>query len=151
MRRRTARRSSAREAAAAEKQIGHYEGVRRHYTVEGDKRWHEMGFLRQAMHKTGVGKDRWMDLREDGERSAADELDSLEPRRTALARQLPEAEKEEAVAFERAQPAAAAELAKRQERARLAREIMAERRQDQDQARERHRERNRDRDHGMER
>jgi hypothetical protein len=48
-------------------------------------------------------------------------------------------------------PAAAAELAKRQERASLAREIMAERRQEQDQARERQRERDRDRDQGMER
>jgi hypothetical protein len=47
--------------------------------------------------------------------------------------------------------AAAAELAKRQERASLAREIMAERRQEQDQARERQRERDRDRDQGMER
>jgi Ti-type conjugative transfer relaxase TraA len=136
------------ETAAVEKQIGHYEGVVRHYTVEGDKRWHEMGFLRQVMHKAGVSKDRWMDLSEDGERSAADELDKLGPRRAVLARQLPEAEKEEAAAFERAQPAAAAELAKRQKRGNLAREIIAERRQEQDQARER--ERSRDRDQGME-
>jgi hypothetical protein len=93
-------------AAAAAKQIEHYEGVLRHYTVEGDKRWQAMGFLRQAMHKAGVGKDRWMGLSEDGERRAADELDKLEPRRAKLARQLPEAEKEEAAAFARAQPAA---------------------------------------------
>jgi ATP-dependent exoDNAse (exonuclease V) alpha subunit len=83
--------------------------------------------------------------------AAADELDKLEPRRAKLARQLPEAEKEEAAAFARAQPAAAAELAKRQERASLAREIMAERRQEQDQTRERQQERSRDRDHGIER
>jgi hypothetical protein len=138
-------------AAAAAKQIERYEGVLRHYTVEGDKRWQAMGFLRQAMHKAGVGKDRWMGLSEDGERRAADELDKLEPRRAKLARQLPEAEKEEAAAFARAQPAAAAELAKRQERASLAREIMAERRQEQDQTRERQQERSRDRDHGIER
>jgi hypothetical protein len=68
-----------------------------------------------------------------------------------LARQLPEAEKEEAAAFERAKPAAAVELATRQERGSLAREILAERRQEQDQARERQREQSRDRDHGMER
>jgi hypothetical protein len=136
------------EAAAVEKQIGHYEGVLHHYTVE---RWHAMGFLRQAMHKAGVGKDRWMGLSEDGERSGAAALDKLEPRRAVLARRLPEAEKREAAAFERAQPAATAELAKRRERASLAREIMAERRQEQDQARERQRERNRDRDHGVER
>ena len=90
-----------------------------------------------------------MRLSEDGERSAADALDKLEPRRSALAGQLPEAGKEEAAAFERAQPAAAAELAKRQERGNLAREIIAERRQEQDQARER--ERSRDREQGMER
>jgi hypothetical protein len=137
------------EAAAVQKQIGHYEGVVRHYRVEGDKRWHEMGFLRQAMHKAGVSKDRWMGLSEDGERSAADELDKLGSRRAVLARQLPEAEKEQAAAFERAQPAAAAELAKRQERGNLAREIIAERRQEQDQVRER--ERSRDREQGMER
>jgi hypothetical protein len=47
-----------------------------------------------------------MGLSEDGERRAADELDKLEPRRAKLARQLPEAEKEEAAAFARAQPAA---------------------------------------------
>jgi hypothetical protein len=75
-----------------------------------------------------------MRLSEDGERSAADALDKLEPRRSALAGQLPEAGKEEAAAFERAQPAAAAELAKRQERGNLAREIIAERRQEQDQS-----------------
>ncbi len=139
-----------KEVTQVEKEIRHYEGVVRHYTVEGDKRWHEMGFLRQAMHKAGVSKDRWMGLSEDGERSAADELDKLEPRRAALARQLPEAEKEESAAFERAHPAAAAELAKRQERAGLARDVLEERRQ-QDQARERQRERGRDRDQGMER
>jgi hypothetical protein len=48
-----------------------------------------------------------------------------------------------------AQPAAAAELAKRQKRVSLAREIIAEWRQEQ--ARERQRERSRDRDQGMER
>jgi hypothetical protein len=66
-------------------------------------------------------------------------LDKPEPRQSALARQLPEAGKEEAAAFERA---------KRQERATLAREVLTELRQ-QDLARERQRERGRDR--GMER
>jgi hypothetical protein len=80
-----------------------------------------------------------MGLSEDGERSAADELDNLGPCRAVLARKLPEAEKEEAAAFERAQPGAVAELAKRQGRGNLAREILAERRQEQDQARERER------------
>jgi hypothetical protein len=71
---------------------------------------------------------------------AVEALDKLEPRRAELARQLPQAENEEAAAFARAQPAAAAELATRQERGNLAREILAERRQqdrEQEQARER--------------
>jgi hypothetical protein len=137
------------EAAAVEKQIGHHEGMVRHYTAEGDKRWHEMGFLRQALHKAGVSKDRWMGLSEDGERRVADELGKLEPRRVAMEKRLLAVEKEEVAAFERAQPVAAAELAKRQERGNLAREIITERRQEQDQARER--EQRRDRDHGMDR
>jgi hypothetical protein len=107
-----------------------------------------MGFVRQVMHKTGIRPDHALGINEGVERMAVETLDKLEPRRSALARQLPEAEKEEATAFERAQPTAAAELAKRQERATLAREVLAERRQ-QDVARERQRERGRDR--GMER
>jgi hypothetical protein len=44
---------------------------------------------------------------------AVEALDKLEPRRAELARQLPQAENEEAAAFARAQPVAA-ELATRQ-------------------------------------
>jgi hypothetical protein len=55
-----------------------------------------------------------------------------------------------AAAFTRAEPAVAAELATREERAGLTREILEERRQ-QEQARERQQERSRDRDYGMER
>jgi hypothetical protein len=108
-----------------------------------------MGFLRQVMHKTGMRRDYVLGMNEGAEHMAVEALDKLEPRRAALARELPEAEKVEAAAFERAQPAAAAELAKRQERGNLAREIIAERRQEQNQARKR--QRSRDRDHGMER
>jgi hypothetical protein len=78
-------------------------------------------------------------------------LEALAPLAQRLARGELQAEKEEAAAFERTQPAAAAELAKRQQRASLAHEILVERRQEQDQARERQRGRSRDRDHGMER
>jgi hypothetical protein len=140
-----------REAAEVEKEIRYYAGVLRHDQEQGDKRWQEMGFVRQVMHKTGVRPDHALGINEGVKRMAVEALDKLEPRRSALARQLPEAGKEEAAAFERAQPAAAAELAKRQERGNLARAIIAERRQEQDQARERQREQNRDRDHGMER
>jgi hypothetical protein len=139
------------EATEVEKSIQHYEGVLRRDLVQGDRRWREIGFLRQVMHKTGVRRDHTLGLNEGAERMAVAALDKLEPRRAAVARQHPEAAKEEAAAFARAQPAAAAELAKRQERASLAREIMAERRQEQNQARERQRERDRDRDQGMER
>jgi hypothetical protein len=62
-------------------------------------------------------------------------LDELEPRQVARARQAPEAGKEDAAAFARAQPTAVAELTKRQERANLAREIIAERQQERDQVR----------------
>jgi hypothetical protein len=136
------------EAAQVEKSIRHYEGILHRDQEQGDKRWQEMGFVRQVMHKTGIRPDHALGINEGVERMAVETLDKLEPRRSALARQLPEAEKEEATAFERAQPTAAAELAKRQERATLAREVLAERRQ-QDVARERQRERGRDR--GMER
>jgi hypothetical protein len=124
------------EATQVEKEIRHYAGVLRHDQQQGDKRWQEMGFLRQVMHKTGMRRDHALGVNEGAEHMAVEALDKLEPRRAALVRQLPEAEKKEAAAFERAQPVAAAELAKRQERAGLAREVLEERRQ-QDQARER--------------
>jgi hypothetical protein len=137
-----------KEVTQVEKEIRHYAGVLHHDQEQGDKRWQEMGFVRQVMHKTGVRPDHTLGINEGVERMAVAALDKLEPRQSALARQLPEAGKEEAAAFERAQPAAAAELAKRQERATLAREVLTELRQ-QDLARERQRERGRDR--GMER
>ena len=56
---------------------------------------------------------------------AVEALGKPAPRRAELGQQLPHAEKEEAAAFARAEPAAAAELAKRQERASLACEIIA--------------------------
>jgi hypothetical protein len=121
----------------------------RHDQQQGDKRWQEMGFVRQ---ETGVRPDHALGINEGVERMAVEALDKLEPRRAELARQLPQAENEEAAAFARAQPAAAAELATRQERGNLAREILAERRQqdrEQEQARERQQELRRDR--GIER
>jgi hypothetical protein len=140
------------EATQVEKEIRHYAGVLRHDQQQGDKRWQEMGFVRQVMHKTGVRPDHAPGINEGVERMAVEALDKLEPRRAELTRQLPQAENEEAAAFARAQPAAAAELATRQERGKLAREILAERRQQdrqQEQTRERQQELRRDR--GMER
>jgi hypothetical protein len=139
------------EAAEVAKSIRHYEGVLHRDREQGDRRWQEMGFLRQVMHKTGMRRDHALGMNQGAEHMAVEALDNLEPRLAALARQLPEAGKEEAAAFGRAEPAAAAELAKRQERASLAREIIAERRPEQDRARERERGRSHDRDHGVER
>jgi hypothetical protein len=136
------------EAAQVEKSIRHYEGILRRDQEQGDKRWQEMGFLRQVMHKTGMRRDHALGINEGAEHMAVEALDNLEPRRAALVRQLPEAEKKEAAGFARAQPVAAVELVQRRERATLAREVLAERQQ---QDRERQRERSRDRDHGMER
>jgi hypothetical protein len=116
------------EAAQVEKSIRQYEGVLRRDQEQGDRRWQEMGFLRQVMHKTGMRRDHALGMNEGAEHMAVEALDNLELRRAALARHLPEAEKDEAAAFERAEPAAAAEQTKRQERATLAREIIAERR-----------------------
>jgi hypothetical protein len=136
------------EAAQVEKSIRHYKGILRRDQEQGDKRWQEMGFVRQVMHKTGVRSDHALGINEGVERMAVEALDKLEPRGAELARQLPQAENEEAAAFARAQPAAAEELATRQERGNLAREILAERRQqdrEQEQARERQQELRRDR------
>ena len=98
-----------------------------------------MGLLRQVMHKTGMRRDHALGINEGAEHMAVEALDKLEPRRAALVRQLPEAEKKEAAGFARAQPVAAVELVQRRERATLAREVLAERQQ-QDRERQRERE-----------
>ncbi len=139
------------EAAETDKSIRHYEGLQQSSQAEGDTRWRAMGFMRQAMHKSGARRDRHLGLNEGGQRMALEQLAELDPRRAALARQIGDAEKAEAAAFARAEPKAAAELAKRQERGSLAREVVQERRQ-QDVVREQtQRERNRGRDRGLER
>jgi hypothetical protein len=58
--------------------------------------------VRQIMHKTGIRPDHALGINEGVERMAVEALDELEPRRSALAGQLPEAEKERGAAFERA-------------------------------------------------
>jgi hypothetical protein len=87
------------------------------------------------------------------EKRALTNLAELDLRRAKLAQQMPEAEKAEAKAFAKAEPAAAVELAKRQDRAELAREVLTERRQQEVAARERQsdRSRERDRNRGFER
>lgn len=69
------------EATEVEKSIQHYEGVLRRDQVQGDRRWREIGFLRQVMHKTGMRRDHNLGLNEGAERMAVAALDKLEPRR----------------------------------------------------------------------
>jgi hypothetical protein len=116
-----------KQTAEVAKSIAHYESVLRSNQETGDKRWQEMGFLRQVAHKTGARRDRWLSLNEDREQWASEELTKLDPRRAELAQQLPAAEKAEATAFARVEPAATVELEKRQVRSAAAREIQQER------------------------
>ena len=139
------------EAVETDKSIRHYEGVQQSAQADGEKRWRAMGFVRQALHKSGARRDLYLEIEEGLEQMALTNLAELDPRRVALAKQIGEAEKAEAAAFARVEPKAAAELAKRQERGSVAREVLQERRQ-QDVARERaQRERSRGRDCGLER
>jgi hypothetical protein len=145
-----------KETAAVAKSIAHYEGVLHANQEAGDRRWQEMGFLRQVAHKTGARRDRWLSLNEDREQWAREELAKLDPRRAELAQQLPAVERTEATAFARIEPAAADELAQRQARGAAAREILQERWQleREEHAREQQQERlsrGRDRGFGLER
>jgi hypothetical protein len=145
-----------KETAEVAKSIGHYEGVRQANQAAGDRRWQEMGFLRQVAHKTGARPDHWLSANEDREQWASDELAKLDPRRAELAEQLPAVEKTEAIAFARLEPEASAELAQRQVRGAAAREIQQERweQEREEHAREQQQERlsrGRDRGFGLER
>jgi Ti-type conjugative transfer relaxase TraA len=142
-----------KETGEVEASIQHYEGMQRTDQAEGDQRWKTMGFVRQVMHKTGVRRDTPLAGNEGVEKRALTNLAELDLRRAKLAQQMPEAEKAEAKAFAKAEPAAAVELAKRQDRAELAREVLTERRQQEVAARERQsdRSRERDRNRGFER
>ena len=131
-----------KEAAEVGKSIAHYEGVLQSNRHQGDKRWRDMGFLRQVAHKTGARRDLYLSVNESTEQMAAAQLAKLDPRRAELAKHIPEAEKAEAMAFARVDPVAAAELTKRQARGALARDILEERRQ-QDYAHEQRQERTR--------
>ncbi len=145
-----------KQAAEVAKSIAHYEGVLRSNQEAGDRRWQEMGFLRQVAHKTGARRDHWLSFNEDREQWTAEELAKLDPRRAELAQQLPAAEKAEAMAFARIEPEATAELVQRQTRGAAAREIVQERweQEREEHAREQQQERlsrGRDRGFGLER
>jgi hypothetical protein len=138
------------EAAEVAQAIEYNERVQRADQEQGNRRWQQMGFVRQVMHKTGARRDQALSINEAGEGQAVSALLKLDVRRAELAQQVPQAEKAEAAAFGQAKPAATAELAQRQERAGLAREVLAERRQ-QEAAQERQQERSRHRSRGIER
>ena len=143
------RAAELRKAAAeVDSSIDHHEQAQRAEQEGGDRRWGEMGWLRQALHKSGTKMDQKLLLWETRERQALGELVKLDARKAELARQVRRAETAEAAAFKQVEPAATVELAKRQERAGLAREVLAERRQ-QEAARERQVERSRGHERGM--
>ena len=122
-------------AAEVGKAIDYNERVQRSGREQGDRRWKDMGIVRQTMHKTGARLDPAITASESTEGKAVEELKKLDVQRAQLARFVPIAERAEAAAFRQAEPAATAELAKRQERASVAREVLGEQRR-QEMARE---------------
>ena len=82
--------------------------------------------MRQALHKSGARRDNCLGIEEGLEQMALTNLAELDPRRVTLAQPVGEAEKAEAAAFARAE--ATVDLAKRQERGSVAREVLQERR-----------------------
>jgi Ti-type conjugative transfer relaxase TraA len=137
-------------AAEVAKAIDYNERVQRADQAQGNQRWQAMGFVRQVMHKTGARKDQILSQTESSEDQAVSALQKLDDRRAELAQQVPLAEKAEAIAFDAAKPAAAAELARRQDSAALAREVLKERRE-REAAQERQLDRGRYRSRGFER
>jgi Ti-type conjugative transfer relaxase TraA len=117
-----------KSAAEVGKAIEYNERVQHSGREQGDRRWKEMGIVRQTMHKTGARLDPAITASESTEGKAVEELKKLDLQRAQLARFVPIAEKAEAAAFRQAGPAAVAELAKRQERAGVAREVHGEQR-----------------------
>jgi Ti-type conjugative transfer relaxase TraA len=117
-----------KSAADVGKAIEYNERVQHSGREQGDRRWKEMGIVRQTMHKTGARLDPAISASESTEGKAVEELKKLDLQRAQLARFVPIAEKAEAAAFRQAEPAATAELVKRQERAGVAREVLGEQR-----------------------
>jgi hypothetical protein len=137
-----------KEVAEVAKAIEYNERVQRADQVQGNQRWQAMGFVRQVMHRTGARKDQLLSYSESSESQAVSTLQKLDVRRAELAQQLPQAETAEAAAFGAAKPAATVALAHRQERAGLARDVLAERRQ-QELAQERQQEHTQHRSRGL--
>ena len=117
-----------KSVAEVGKAIEYNERVQHSGREQGDRRWKEMGIVRQTMHKTGARLDPAISASESTEGKAVEELKKLDVQRAQLARVVPIAERAETAAFRQAEPAATAELAKRQERASVAREVLGEQR-----------------------
>lgn len=96
-----------------------------------------MGFVVQVMHRSGAHPDPFIEAYAERRRGLVAAIEALRPHCAELARRLPEAEKQAAVAFARVQPKAAAELARRRECGGLARAILKEREQQHERAQHR--------------
>ena len=68
-----------KEAAEVGKSIAHYEGVLQASQHQGDKRWRDMGFLRQVAHKTGARRDLYLSVNESTEQMAVTQSASWTP------------------------------------------------------------------------
>ncbi|MDR3535232.1 MAG: Fic family protein [Acetobacteraceae bacterium] len=115
-----------RESAETDKVIQHYTGIRDYRQAQAGERWHGLGAVRQAGHKTGLRPDDELIRHQQLERLAVDNLGPAEKRRDELAAELPAALSAEAEALEKARPEAERLLADLQERAALAREVIEE-------------------------
>ena len=135
-----------------EDEIKDAENRRNTHIWQGDDRWRTISILRQYGHKSGVSRDHAMDQAEAGEKQQTERMAQLIEQRAQLANEMKAAEQAQHEAYEPVKPAAEAELARRQERAAIARELIVEKRQERGRGREHQRGRDsRDGREGMER
>jgi hypothetical protein len=132
-----------KETAQAESSVAHYTGTVRHAVSRGDARWRTMGTWRQYGHRSGLRRDPEMSQHEQSEQYWTEELAKGETQRDALVPALAAAERAKTAAFEAVRPAAEQAVAAARERVEVAREVEAERREQQ--AAEAQRERDRPR------
>jgi hypothetical protein len=86
----------AEEARAA---VERCERDQRYFSEESDRRWRDMGFVRQVMHRSGAHTDPFIEAYADRRRGLAAEIEALRPYGAELARRLPEAEKQAAASL----------------------------------------------------
>ncbi|MCB8878529.1 Ti-type conjugative transfer relaxase TraA [Acidisoma silvae] len=100
---------------------------------QGDKRWQRMGTLAQYGHRMGIKPDRELEVHEASEKGATMRLTTGEVRHAERLLALPDLERQERDALAAVRPQAEEKLEQLQDRAALAREVQAERRQVQQQ------------------